>query len=162
MLKIKCVTDVITNSSNETFIFKKGRVPEGETAQEFEWESIRKGWCTNLSRDEMIIVLVVGLNETLVENPFEKQSWDNACYKGWWEDELEELWRDFVDKNESAFKKLLDLVYVAGKEDNEYTEGDWDSYCKRLRSQALLSAGRDCDFVDTYGYITMNPEEIDP
>ena len=83
MLKIKCVTDVITNSSNETFIFKKGRVPEGETAQEFEWESIRKGWCTNLSRDEMIIVLVVGLNETLVANPFEKQSWDNACYKGW-------------------------------------------------------------------------------
>lgn len=150
MFKIKCITDVITNSSNETFIFKKGEVPSGEVGQEFDWASILKGWCTNLSRDEMILVLEKGLGEPMGNS----HSWDNC---GWSEEVLEETWKKFVEENKTSFKKLLDLVYVEGKSSNEFQDyDDWQEYNESLREKCIMFALADHDFIETWTKLSKN------
>lgn len=152
MVQIKSITDVITNSSSETFIYRRSKIPEGEEGQFFDWESILEGWCTNLSRDEMIIVLVVGLGETLGSSPFRVGEWDTTETDP---EEVDKLWKEFVLQNEASFRKLLDLAYVEGEEDNCFsTTEEWEAYREEMQENALLWTGIGQDFCDKYGKVS--------
>ena len=99
----------------KSFIVWKKHLKKGMHASLFRWEDILRGYCTNLSKDEMVIVLQVGLGLELNGNIFKGRSWDYAGLRGWSEDLIDKAWKKFVMKNEETFRKIADMAYVEGE-----------------------------------------------
>lgn len=104
--------------NNNSFIVRKENLKRGMSATLFKWNDILNGYCTNLSKDEMIIVLQVGLGLELKGNIFKGRSWDYAGFRGWSEDLVDKEWKKFVKKNEDAFRKLTTLAYTEDNTEN--------------------------------------------
>jgi len=131
-MKIKSITAVITNSSNETFITKVYPDPEiyhYSDAVPLTWEMITSGDIYPFDYDVLVTILEDS-NVTLVDNCFPKSHYSDTP----WEthlsygdmDYIRGLWQMFVQENEEAFKTLVGICYVYGLDDNEV--GDWDTW----------------------------------
>lgn len=133
-MKIKSITAVITNSSNETFITKvypDPKIYHYNSATPLTWEMIINGDLYPF-RPDVLITILEWDNAPLVNNYFPKKDcldtpWRKQFMLGN-QDYIKELWRMFVQDNEEAFKKLVGICYVYGVEDNEV--GDWDTWCR--------------------------------
>ncbi len=164
--RIKSRTDVITNSSNETFITK--REPKGYDYNDFDvltWDIILKpdsgSWSDEL--DLMVHLVESNIGHELQDNPFTipepednngrpwwsepKKPWAYALDCGWTWDERMNLWTVFVKAHESEFKTIVGYCYVSGIYDHDCS--DWDIYESandRLGSISVLRASRDSSF----------------
>lgn len=156
MIKIKSITDVITNSSNETFIIKG----QGEL---YSFDQIRNGYTFGIDRDEWVLLIQEFLHIPLKDNPLPLVNykgeytshgpWRDLSYHGWSHKDSQELWANFVDANREAFMKASEYGYVSGPYDHDMD--DYDEWCSEnddLRSESIMSAGRDMGFWDSYDY----------
>jgi len=156
-MRIRSITDAITNSSNETFItthMPDPKIYEYSYAEEITWDDIVRLKNYNFGPDLMVYILEERLlDHKLVQNPFPRtkgndEPWYQAEYYGWTEDELEEIWGFFVELNKEDFKKLVGLCYVSGRDDNEYDDYyQWVSDNDDLGDISIMRAGRDCKFL---------------
>lgn len=128
----------------KSFIVWKKYLRKGMHASLFRWEDILRGYCTNLSKDEMIIVLQVGLGLELNGNIFKGRSWDYAGLRGWSEDLIDKAWKKFVMKNEETFRKIADMAYVEGE----------------TVEKAVLWSEPEEDFFDHYSVRIFNEDEL--
>ena len=163
MIKIKSITDVITNSSNETFIIKgKGEL--------YSFDQIRKGYTGGIDRDDWVSLIQEFLHIPLKDNPLPLVNyrgnyisygpWQNLYYHGSWSrEEIDKLWEDFVDANKEAFMRASEYGYVSGPYDHDYEDYyDWVSENDDLRADSIMSAGRDMGFWDSCHYGLPNAE----
>ena len=156
-MKIRSISDAITNSSNETFItthMPDPKIYEYSYAEEITWEDIVEAKNYNFDPDLMVYILEERLlDHKLVQNPFPRtkgndKPWYQAEYYNWTEDELKEIWELFVELNKEDFKKLVGLCYVSGRDDNEYEDYyQWVSDNDDLDGISIMRAGRDCEFL---------------
>lgn len=130
--------------NKNSFIVWKKDLKKGMDANLFKWEDILNGYCTNLSKDEMIMVLQIGLGLELSGNIFKGRSWDYAGFRGWSEDLVDKAWRKFVMKNEAAFRNLTNLAYT---EDND-------------TGNSVLWAAPGEDFFDHYSVDIFSEDEL--
>lgn len=158
-MKIRCISDAITNSSNETFItthIPDPKIYKYSYAEELTWKDIVEARNCNFYPDLMVYILEERLlDHKLVQNPFPRtkgndEPWYQAEYCGWTENELKEIWGFFVELNKEDFKKLVGICYVSGRDDNEYGCDDyyqWVSDNDDLGYISIMRAGRDCGFL---------------
>lgn len=144
-MKIKAISDIITNSSSECYIMKNSEKLYGS----LNWEDILEGGNGNIGRDLMIQILTEYYHLELKENPFPatkdcEEPWDQTSYSWNWErSEVDEVWEDFVNLNKEAFEKLIGVGFVYGPEDNQYYDYDeWVSVCKDYRNDSLMWQSR--------------------
>ena len=159
-MKIRSISDAITNSSNETFItthMPDPRIYEYSYAEELTWDDIIGLKNYHFDPDLMVYILEERLlDHELLQNPFPRtkgtdEPWEQARYYNWEEEELKELWTLFVELNKEDFKKLVGLCYVSGRDDNEYGCDDyyqWVSDNDDLGDISIMRADRDCGFID--------------
>jgi hypothetical protein len=155
-MKIRSISDAITNSSNETFITTHKPDPEVydySYAEKLTWENIINYGTYDFSPDLMVYILEERLlDHKLLQNPFPRTKendtpWQQAEYCGWTEEELKDIWVLFIELNKEDFKELVGLCYVSGPEDNQYDDYDqWVSNNEDLSDISILRAGRDQDF----------------
>lgn len=94
------------------------RVYKYSSADKLTWEDIIKGDNYSFDRDLMIYILEERLlDHKLLQNPFPRTKWENepwnqAGYCNWTTDELDMIWRLFVELNREDFKKLVGFCYV--------------------------------------------------
>ena len=157
-MKIRSISDAITNSSNETFItthMPDPKIYEYSYAEKITWDDIVGLKNYNFGPDLMVYILEERLLvHKLLQNPFPRtkgnnEPWYQAEYYDWTEDEIKELWGLFVELNKEDFKKLVGLCYVSGRDDNEYKDYyQWVSDNDDLGYISIMRAGRDCGFLD--------------
>jgi len=149
-MKIRSISDTITNSSNEAFITRTAPTGyEYASYDELTWERILEGGNYGIDRDMMIMLLEdYVLERALTDNPFPRtpsqdKPWEQAYYCGWLEDDLNDLWRIFVKAHESEFKELVGYCYVSGPYDHDYYDYDeWEADTDALRDIAVICLGR--------------------
>lgn len=156
-MKIRSISDAITNSSNETFItthMPDPKIYEYSYAEKITWEDIVEARNCNFDPDLMVYILEERLlDHKLVQNPFPRtkgndEPWYQAEYYNWTEEELKEIWSLFVELNKEDFEKLVGLCYVSGRDDNEYEDYyQWVSDNDDLGDISIMRAGRDCGFL---------------
>lgn len=159
-MKIRSISDAITNSSNETFItthMPDPKIYEYSYAEKITWDDIVGLKNYNFGPDLMVYILEERLLvHKLLQNPFPRSKgndkpWYQAEYCCLWtEDEIKEIWELFVELNKEDFKKLVGLCYVSGRDDNEYGCDDyyqWVSDNDDLGDISIMRAGRDCGFL---------------
>lgn len=150
-MKIRSITNVITNSSNETFIMKSAPDKDDVDYVELTWETILNP-CWQFDMD-LLVYLVRNYSEVkeLKDNPFPRTSeiwdpWAKARY-GRSQEDLLDLWQMFVEENKEAFEGIIGFCYVEGPYDHDYEDWEeWDSKNDDLRDQSIMVAGRDEDF----------------
>lgn len=150
-MKIRSITNVITNSSNETFIMKSAPYEDDVDYIELTWELIlNPGW--QFDKD-LLVYLVRNYSEVniLKDNPFPRtpeiwNPWKIASYY-WSQEELLDLWQMFVEENKEAFEGIVGFCYVEGPYDHDCESWEeWDSKNDDLREQSIMVAGRDDNF----------------
>jgi len=149
-MRIRSITDAITNSSNESFITRKAPIGyEYASYDELTWEHILTGHSCLFSRDRMVEILEDHtINGAITDNPFPRtpsqdKPWQQAHYYGWSEEELDGLWQIFVKAHESEFKELVGYCYVSGPYDHDYQDYDeWEADTNDLRNIAVICLGR--------------------
>lgn len=130
MIKIRSITDVVTNSSNETYVIRRdleSQFPDcdWDWGDSLDYLRIRdsKG-SPGFSRQELVDMLSYGLNQVLIGLEEDYYIWKNSK---WTEDQ--DLWRIFADVNKAAFLKLSEYSIVYGPEDGyEGYEEDWEEF----------------------------------
>ena len=157
-MKIRSISDAITNSSNETFIttyMPDQKIYEYSYAEELTWKDIVGLKNYHFDPDLMVYILEERLlDHKLLQNPFPRfegndEPWEQAEYYDWTEDEIKEIWGLFVELNKEDFEKLVGLCYVSGRDDNEYEDYyQWVSDNDDLGDISIMRAGRDCGFID--------------
>ena len=123
MVKIKSITDVVTNSSSEVFILQRDDAYELErdypfiTVSELSLDSIEENsWFSDLYSWAVSSIS----NDT----PYLSENIDN------------DGWREFIKKNQKAFETLVEDYVEVDIEDNY--EG-WDSATDEARSCSIAS-----------------------
>ena len=157
-MRIRSISDAITNSSNETFIttyMPDPKIYEYSYAEELTWKDIVGLKNYHFDPDLMVYILEDRLlAHKLLQNPFPRfegndEPWEQAEYYDWTEDEIKEIWGLFVELNKEDFEKLVGLCYVSGRDDNEYEDYyQWVSDNDDLGDISIMRAGRDCGFID--------------
>lgn len=156
-MKIRSITNVITNSSNETFIMKSAPYEDDVDYVELTWELIlNPGW--QFDKD-LLVYLVRNYSEVniLKDNPFPRtpeiwNPWETASYY-WGQEDLLDLWQMFVKENKEAFEGIVGFCWVEGPYDHDYESWEeWDSKNDDLKEQSIMVAGRDDDFEDDLKY----------
>jgi hypothetical protein len=148
--------------SNLSVILNRSDVPKSHQAEYFDWDGIISGEDTFCTRDEMIIIIEVGLKEKLRDNPLLGQSWDfSAQLRGSTKEWLNKEWLDLTHRNKTIFKKLLGLAYITSKP-REYfkSDGEYEEYISYLKSKAVLRCEGTKDFLMTYKNLIFNKEEL--
>lgn len=148
MVTIKSISDVITNSSNETYLIKNNLTTKG---YQITMEDILRGYSRGLERDEMIYIILEVFGLSITNNPcppskINYRPWDNLPI----DPDYDELWELFVKENLGSFESLCDYKIVRGPYDHDYDWDEWNSICEEYRSISTLSAGRDCWLVNTW------------
>ena len=118
MIKIKSITDVITNSSNETFIIKgKGEL--------YSFDQIRKGYTGGIDRDDWVLLIQEFLHIPLKDNPLPLVnyrgnyiSYEYGYVSGPYDHDYEDYY-DWVSENDDL---RADSIMSAGRD-----MGFWDS-----------------------------------
>lgn len=149
-MRIRSISDAITNSSNESFITRTAPVGyEYASYDELTWERILDGGFYEINRDMMIRILEDHiLYHAISDNPFPRtpsqdKPWENANCWGWDNDELDSLWQIFVKAHESEFKQLVGYCCVSGPYDHDYSDyEDWESDTDALRDISVICLGR--------------------
>lgn len=151
------ITDVITNSSSEVYLVRDPKY--GLT-----WEEILRESNYPFTRDSMIGLLENFFKIPLKNKPvkgygfdwagFHDDTWESLEYSDSWRDEdIQELWENFVEENKEAFEKLIDL-YQMSISDECLTWEEFIDECKDIEySESCLAVlGRNGDIYDISQY----------
>lgn len=132
--KLLSKTDVITNSSSETYVIRKDAESEFPcdnyswgSENVFSLETIKEGtW--EVERSEYLDILEnLGVSGDLIyPEGVDRSFFDQAD-----QDDTKKEWSDFVSVNSEVFSVLLDYGLVYGPEDHyEDYEDDWSAFRK--------------------------------